>query len=149
MDPEAAAAEARALELAAARRAEDSFERCDDLLTTDDELITKSREMIRLARLRLTHKGYVLKTWGGGRRKHLVGAAADGCVAFAGEPFEAGAIDEVNVTATVADQTGRLEQPRGDRHCGSPHAEHLAEKLLGQGEGVAVDAIVRLQQPAA
>jgi len=56
MDPEAAAAEARALELAAARRAEDSFDRCDDLLKTDDELITRSREMIRLARLRLTHK---------------------------------------------------------------------------------------------
>src|SRR5262245_66268117 len=84
----------------------------------------------------------------GGGGKHLVGAATDSGVTFTGEPFEAGAIDEVNVTATVADQTGDLEQARRDRHRRPTHAEHLAEKLLGQGEGVAVDALVRLQQPA-
>jgi hypothetical protein len=53
MDPEAAAAQARALELRARTRAEGAFERCDDLMKTDGELITKSREMIDLARRRL------------------------------------------------------------------------------------------------
>src|SRR5262249_48003324 len=53
MDAEAAAAQARALELRARWRAEGAFERCDDLMKTDGELITKSREMIDLARRRL------------------------------------------------------------------------------------------------
>jgi hypothetical protein len=53
MDPEAAAAVARALELRARKHAEGAFKRRDGLLKTDDELITKSREIIDLARRRL------------------------------------------------------------------------------------------------
>ena len=53
MDPDAAAAEARALELRARKRAEGAFERCDDLIEMDIELISKSREVIDLARRRL------------------------------------------------------------------------------------------------
>src|SRR5262245_33628511 len=83
-----------------------------------------------------------------GRQKQLVGAVTDGAVAFAGQPFDAGAIEDVNVTAPVANHAGGLEQPRGDRHRRSPHAQHLAEKLLGQGNDVTVDGIMRLQQPA-
>jgi hypothetical protein len=52
-DPYAAAAEARALELRARKRAESALERCDDLMKTDDELITHSREVIDLAHRRL------------------------------------------------------------------------------------------------
>jgi hypothetical protein len=69
-------------------------------------------------------------------------------VAFARNLFERRAIDDVDETATVANEAGALQQAGRDRHRGAAHAEHLREKLLRQRDRIAVDAIVGLQQPA-
>src|SRR5262249_56705316 len=92
----------------------------------------------------------VRSAWGGaGLWKHFIEVVADDAVAFAGDLFERRAIDDMNETTAVADETGALQQAGRDRHRGAAHAQHLPEKFLRQRDGVAVDAIVRLQQPAA
>jgi len=86
---------------------------------------------------------------GGGGRKHFIEIVADHGVAFTGDLFERRAIDDVDEAAAVTDQAGALQQARRDRHRGAAHTEHLPEKLLRQRDRIAIDAIVRLQQPAA
>jgi len=81
--------------------------------------------------------------WAG--RKYFVGILSHYGVALAADVFERRAIQDLDVTAPVADQAGALQEARRDGHCGAPHAEHLPEKLLRQWDGIAVDAIVRLQ----
>src|SRR5262245_40819301 len=82
-------------------------------------------------------------------RKYLVGVVLDDGVAFAGNVFERRAVEDLDVTAAVADQAGALQEASRDGHRGAPHAEHLSEKLLRQRDDIAVDAVVRLQQPTA
>src|SRR5262245_42558081 len=82
-------------------------------------------------------------------RKDLVGVLPDDGVAFARNIFERRAIEDVDQTATVTDEARALQQASRDRHGRAAHAEHLPEKFLGQRDRIAVDAIVRLQQPAA
>src|SRR5262249_5728639 len=82
-------------------------------------------------------------------RKYLVGVVLDDGVAFAGNVFERRAVEDLDVTAAVADQAGALQEASRDGHRGAPHAEHLSEKLLRQRDDIVVDAVVRLQQPTA
>src|SRR5215470_11698638 len=82
-------------------------------------------------------------------RKHPIEVVPHDGVAFTGNLFERRAIEDVDQTATVTDESCALQQAGRDRHRGAAHAEHLPEKLLRQRDGIAVDAIVRLQQPAA
>jgi len=84
----------------------------------------------------------------GGCWEHLVGVLLDCRVALAGGVFEGGAVDDLNVAAAVADQSCALQEARCERHRGAAHAEHLAEKFLGERDGVAAHTIVGLQQPA-
>src|SRR5262245_5911083 len=84
-----------------------------------------------------------------GGRKHFIEVVTDHRVAFTRDLFERRAIDDVDETAAVTDESCALQQAGRDRHRGAAHAKHLAEKLLRQRDRVAVDAIVRLQQPAA
>src|SRR6516162_3197867 len=88
-----------------------------------------------------------LFSWGGG--KHFIEIVPDDGVAFAGDLFECQAIDDVDETAAITDETGALQQAGRDRHGGAAHTEHLPEKFLRQRDRIAVDAIMRLQQPAA
>ena len=81
--------------------------------------------------------------------KHLNEVMADHGVAFTSDLFEPRAIDDVDETAAITDEAGALQQTGGDRHGGAAHAEHLCKKLLRQRDCITVDAIVRLQQPAA
>jgi hypothetical protein len=81
--------------------------------------------------------------------KHLIGAVSDDRVAFTRDVFERRAIQDLDMTAAVADQTGALQQARGNGHGGAPHAQHPTEKSLRQRDHVAVHAIVALQQPTA
>jgi hypothetical protein len=73
----------------------------------------------------------------------------DDGVAFAGDVFERRAVDDVDEPPAVADQAGAVQEASRDGHRGAPHAEHLSEKLLRQRDDIAVDAVVRLQQPTA
>src|SRR5262245_15097382 len=82
-------------------------------------------------------------------RKYPVGVVLDDGVAFAGDIFERRAIDDVDEAAPVTDQAGGLEKAGGNGHGGAAHAEHLPQKLLRQRDGIGVDAVVGLQQPAA
>src|SRR5262249_23154428 len=66
--------------------------------------------------------------WAG--RKYFVGILSHYGVALAADVFERRAIQDLDVTAPVADQAGALQEARRDGHCGAPHAEHLPEKLL-------------------
>src|SRR5215467_2912997 len=84
-----------------------------------------------------------------GGRKHFIEVVTDHRVAFTRDLFERRAIDDVDETAAVTDESCALQQAGRDRHRGAAHAKDLAEKLLRQRDRVAVDAIVRLQQPAA
>src|SRR5262249_3860636 len=63
--------------------------------------------------------------------------------------FERRAIDNVDKTAAVTNEAGALQQAGRDRHGGAAHTEHLPETFLRQRDRVAIDAIMRLQQPAA
>src|SRR5262249_56233537 len=84
---------------------------------------------------------------GGRAAKYPVGVVLDDGVAFAGNVFEHRAVEDLDVTAAVADQAGALQEASRDGHRGAPHAEHLSEKLLRQRDDIAVDAVVRLRQP--
>src|SRR5262245_49357269 len=84
-----------------------------------------------------------------GGRKHLIEVVPHHGVALARNVFERRTIDDVNETASVTDEAGALQQAGRDRHGGAAHAQHLPEKFLRQRDRIAVDAIVRLQQPAA
>jgi hypothetical protein len=44
---------------------------------------------------------------------------------------------------------GLLQHIGDHRHSGAAHAEHLRQKLVGKFEGIGVDPVARLQQPAA
>jgi len=80
---------------------------------------------------------------------HFVGLCADDRIAFAGAVLETVAVEDFDLPAGISDQSGFLQSMGPDRNGGSPHAEHVREKLLGQGEGGASDHILRLQKPAA
>src|SRR5262249_24881634 len=81
--------------------------------------------------------------------KNLIGVLPDHGVAFTRNVLELRAVEDLDVTAPIADQAGALQELRRDSHRGTPHAQHLSEKLLRQRDDIAVDAIVRLQQPTA
>ena len=82
-------------------------------------------------------------------RKDPIGVLPDHGVAFARNVLEGRAVEDLDVAAPVSNQAGALQQTGGDRDGGAPHAEHLPEKLLRQRDDIAVDAIMRLQQPTA
>jgi hypothetical protein len=82
-------------------------------------------------------------------RKHLIAVVPDNRVAFTRDIFDRRAIQELDVTAAIADEAGALQQTGRERDGGAPHSQHLAEKLLRQRDDIAVDAIMRLQQPTA
>src|SRR5262249_61674520 len=86
---------------------------------------------------------------GGRAAKYPVGVVLERGDAFAGNVLEHRAVEDLDVTAAVADQAGALQEASRDGHRGAPHAEHLSEKLLRQRDDIAVDAVVRLQQPTA
>jgi hypothetical protein len=63
-------------------------------------------------------------------RGDLVDLLADDRIAFAGPGFETMAIDDLNATAMVADETGVLQRA-GDNGDGRPsHAEHLRQEFV-------------------
>src|SRR5262245_49109954 len=68
-------------------------------------------------------------------RKHLVQAAPDDIVAFAGALLEAGAVDDLDQAAPITDHAAGLQQARRQGYRGSPYAEHLTEQLLRQRDG--------------
>ena len=55
----------------------------------------------------------------------------DHAVALAGRGFQAAAIDYPEVAAPVGDQPLPLKGARYLAYAGTPHAQHLGEKLLG------------------
>lgn len=73
---------------------------------------------------------------------------ADDPIALAGRPFQATSIPDRNHTAVIADQLTSLECRSGLGHSGSPHAEHLPQKLVGEGKLVSIHAITDDKKPA-
>src|SRR5262249_42768949 len=92
---------------------------------------------------------YEARSQGWPAQKHLIGVLPGHGVAFTRNVLKCRAVEELDVSAAVADQAGALQEARRDGHGGAPHAEHLSETLLRQREDIAVDAIVGLQEPTA
>ena len=74
--------------------------------------------------------------------------ALDGVVAFAGGFLQAFDVEHADMPPAVLDQPRLLQRIGDERHAGSPHAHHLGEKLLGQGDIVAAGQVPATQQPA-
>src|SRR5688572_15761137 len=62
--------------------------------------------------------------------------------------LETRAIDDQNSAALRSDQTVHLETLEGNGHPRSAHTQHARQELMGKRQVVAVDAVVRHQQPA-
>jgi hypothetical protein len=73
---------------------------------------------------------------------------ADEPIALAGRPLQARSIPDRNHTAVIADQLDPLECRSGLGHSGSPHAEHLPQKLVGERKLVPIHAITDDKKPA-
>ena len=69
-------------------------------------------------------------------------------VALAGRLFQAATIHDRNAPASVADQSGALQRPGDHRYPGTARPEHFREKLMRDIEFIALDAVVRHEQPA-
>src|ERR1700732_892150 len=69
-------------------------------------------------------------------------------VALASGRFEAGVIDNRDLTAMVADQPGALQLSRNRRDSGAAHAEHRRQEFMRYRHDVRLDAVARHQQPA-
>src|SRR5205814_3761905 len=57
------------------------------------------------------------------------------------------AVADLDRPTPIRDEAGGLQRLRGDRHLRAPGAEHRREELLGEHEAVAIDAVVRHEQP--
>jgi len=77
-----------------------------------------------------------------------VGEVVDDGVAFAGFSFQAFAIEDLDVSALVGDDAGFLESAGGCGDAGAADAEHFGEKLLGEVEVLAFDAVLDHEEPA-
>src|SRR5688500_16249959 len=69
-------------------------------------------------------------------------------VALARRPLQATPVHDRDSSATVLDEAGFLQNPRGYGDTGSTDTEHLGEELLRQRKLPAPDAVVRREQPA-
>ena len=70
-------------------------------------------------------------------------------VAFAGEAFQAGAIEDRDIATLVADETGPLQAARRGGDAGPLHPEHHCQEFLREQKLVRLHAVVRHQHPAA
>src|SRR5438067_47248 len=75
--------------------------------------------------------------------------AADDAVALTRGTLETLPVQDGEPASPEANEARSLERAGGNRHRRPPHAEHLGEKLLGEGKLVGAHPIVRQQQPAA
>lgn len=76
-----------------------------------------------------------------------IDAAAEAAIALAGGAFEAVAVDDGDAAAAVGDPAGVLEGAGGGGNAGAADAEDGRQMLVGDGEGVAVHAVVHLEEP--
>src|SRR5438105_4419527 len=67
---------------------------------------------------------------------------AHGAVAFAGDVFESGAIDDLQRAALVGNQVSSLKIAGGGRDRLTAHAQHLGEQLVRQRTAIDAEAIM-------
>ena len=63
--------------------------------------------------------------------------------------FETSAVEHLDAAAALLDQAAALQAAQGRADCGALHAEHFGQKLMRQGQGVLIHAVVRAEEPAA
>jgi hypothetical protein len=73
---------------------------------------------------------------------------ADDAVALARGRFESLSVQDLDPPVAARDQPVALEGPQDNSDGGTLHAEHHGEELLLEGEGIVLDAVARLEQPA-
>ena len=78
----------------------------------------------------------------------VVEVVADDAVALAGFPEESVAIEDLDFAAVVEDDAVLLVDLGGEADGGSADAQHVAEELLGEGDGVGAEAVVGEEEPA-
>ena len=69
-------------------------------------------------------------------------------IAFACSAFQALAVEDVDVTALIFDQTDALQRARRHGDGGAARTEHLREELLRDEKHVILDAVLQHEQPA-
>src|ERR1051326_2871909 len=69
-------------------------------------------------------------------------------VALAGRRFEALAVEDPDVPATISDEPGAMEFPEGRRDPGAADAEHGGHEFMRHRYDIRSGAVVRHQQPA-
>ena len=70
-------------------------------------------------------------------------------VALAGGLFETGAIDDLNLSPTIADETGRLQRLRGQCHRFAISPQHVRQELVRIWQRFAFRPIVHHEEPSA
>jgi len=71
----------------------------------------------------------------------------DSLTTFAGSGFQSGSVFNRYLAATIGDQPGFLEDPRGDSDAGAPRPEHMRNEFLGQRKSGFSHSILAHQQP--
>src|SRR5262245_6295787 len=66
------------------------------------------------------------------RRNDLLDLLTDRLIAFAGACLETCPVDDLNLSAMIADETGLLQHMRHHRHGGAAHTQHLREEFMGK-----------------
>ena len=69
-------------------------------------------------------------------------------VALASGRFEAFAINDRDLTATILDQPGAIQFSEGRRDPGTPHAEHRRKEFMRHWYCIRVNAVARHQHPS-
>ena len=69
-------------------------------------------------------------------------------IAFACSAFQALAVEDVDVTALIFDQTDALQRARRHGDGGAARTEHLREELLRDEKRVILDTVLQHEQPA-